>query len=124
MLYDRLWEIAAGADWRLISDEYKALAVGGVVVVAVLIWRRTRIRKQMQTIETRFSRIESQLSKMKNELDAVLKIQVSLITRLNAQSKASPTTAAEMGLGDAELTVSPATVPAQLVPAAQRAPLP
>ena len=41
MLYDRLWEIAVGTDWRLISDEYKALAVGGFLVVAVLIWRRT-----------------------------------------------------------------------------------
>jgi hypothetical protein len=116
MLYDRLWEIAAGAEWRLISDEYKAMAVGGVVVVAVLIWRRTRIRKQMQTIEARFSRIESQLSKMKNEIDAVLKIQVSLIMRLNLQSKAGLTAAAEIGVGDGELMISPATVPAQPVP--------
>jgi hypothetical protein len=78
--------------------------------VAVLIWRRTRIRKQMQAIEARFSRIERQLSKTKNEIDAVLRIQVSLITRLNAQSKARLTTAAEMGVGDAELTISPPTV--------------
>jgi hypothetical protein len=119
MVYDRLWEIAVGADWRLISD-----AVGGFVVVAVLIWRRTRIRKQMQRSEARLSRIESQLSKMKNEIDAVLRIQVSLITRLNAQSKARLTTAAEMGVGDAELTISPATVLAQPVPTAQRASLP
>ena len=63
----------------------------------------------MQTIEARFSRIESQLSKMKNEFDAVLKIQVSLIMRLNAQSKAELTAAAEIGVGDAELTISPST---------------
>jgi len=117
MLSDRLWEIVVGADWRLMTDEYKGLAVAAFVVAAVLIWVWTRTRKRMRTIEARLSRIESQLIKMQNEINAVLQIQVPLITQLNAKSrlKFDPSNAAaEMGGGViAELTISPPTTPAQ-----------
>jgi DNA anti-recombination protein RmuC len=117
MLYDRFMGIA-------VPDEYKALAIGAIVVAAVLIWSWTRIRKQMRTIEARLSRIESQLSKMKNEIDAVLQIQTSLIMRLNAYSGArlDPSNAAiEMGISAAP-TISPPAVAAQPAPASQQMP--
>jgi hypothetical protein len=117
MLYDKLLEIGVPADWRLMTDEYKALAVGAFVVVAILIWNRIRIWKRMRTIETRLDRIETQHSKMQNEINTVLQIQVSLIAQLNQKSrmKLDPSNvAAEMGGGDvAESTISPPTTPAQ-----------
>ena len=61
MLYDKLWDIAVRADWRLMSVEYKALAVGAFVVAVVLIWNAIRIRKRMrriETVENRYSKIE------------------------------------------------------------------
>jgi uncharacterized protein YoxC len=117
MLYDKLLEIGVPADWRLMADEYKALALGAFVVVAILVWNRIRIWKRMRTIETRLDRIETQLSKMQNEINTVLQIQVSLIAQLNQKSrmKLDPSNAAvEMGGGDvAESTISPPTTPAQ-----------
>ena len=117
MLSDRLWEIVVGADWRLMTDEYKGLAVAAFVVAAVLIWVWTRTRKRMRTIEARLSRIETQLIKMQNEINAVLQIQVPLITQLNAKSRMrfDPSNAAvEMGGGVIpKLTISPPTTPAQ-----------
>jgi hypothetical protein len=117
MLYDKLLEIGVPADWRLMTDEYKALAFGAFVVVAILVWSRIRIWKRMRTIETRLDRIETQLYKMQNEINTVLQIQVSLIAQLNSKSrmKLDPSDAAvEMGGGDvAESTISPPTTPAQ-----------
>ena len=117
MLYDKLLEIGVPADWHLMTDEYKALALGAFVVVAILIWNRIRILKRMRTIETRLDRIETQLTKMQNEINTVLQIQVPLIAQLNAKSrtKLDPSNeAVEMGGGDvAESTTSPPTTPAQ-----------
>jgi hypothetical protein len=117
MLYDKLLEIGVPADWRLMTDEYKALAFGAFVVVAILVWSRIRIWKRMRTIETRLDRIETQLYKMQNEINTVLQIQVSLIAQLNSKSrmKLDPSdVAVEMGGGDvAESTISPPTTPAQ-----------
>jgi hypothetical protein len=117
MLYDRLWEIAARADWRLATDEYKAFAISALVVAAVLIWNRIRLRKRIRMIETKLSRIEPQLSKVQNEINSVLQIQVSLITQLNTRSrvKIDPLdTAIEMSGGYiAELTMAPPTTPSQ-----------
>jgi type II secretory pathway component PulM len=117
MLYNKLLEIGVPADWRLMTDEYKALALGAFVVVAILVWNRIRIWKRLRTIETRLDRIETQLSKMQNEINTVLQIQVSLIAQLNPKSrmKLDPSNAAvEMGGGDvAESTISPPTTPAQ-----------
>ena len=118
MLYDKLLEIGVPAEWRLMTDEYKALALGAFVVVAILIWNRIRIWKRMRTIETRLGRIETQLTKMQNEINTVLQIQVPLIAQLNPKSrtKLDPSNAAvEMGGGDVvESTISPPTTPAQL----------
>ena len=73
-----LWEIVVSADWRLTAV---ALAVGGAVV-AVLIWNRSRrIWKRMEAIEIR-------LSKMQNEVTAILQVQAALITKLNVNAKA------------------------------------
>jgi chaperonin cofactor prefoldin len=87
MLYDKLLEIGVPADWRLVTDEYKAFALGAFVVVAILIWNRIRILKRMRTIETRLDRIETQLTKMQNEINTVLQIQVPLIAQLNPKSR-------------------------------------
>jgi hypothetical protein len=35
VLYDKLWEIAERADWRLMTVEYEAFAVGALVIAAV-----------------------------------------------------------------------------------------
>jgi hypothetical protein len=81
MLYDKLWEIAVRADWRLTTVEYKALAVGAFVVAAVLVWNRIRIWKRIWMIET-------QLKQMQREID-IVEMQESrrLIMELNANSK-------------------------------------
>ena len=104
MLYDKLLEIGIPADWRLMTGEYKALAVGAFVVVAILIWNRIRIWKRTRTIETRLDRIEAQLTKMQNEINTVLQIQVPLMAQLypKSRTKLNPSNAAvEMGGGEA-----------------------
>lgn len=110
MLYNKLWELAVGADWHL------ALAVG-TVIVSVMIWSRIRIRKSKRTIENRLSKIEAQLSKMQNEIDTILQIQVPLVTRLSAKSgaKIAPAnvTVETCGCDVAELRTSPHTMPTQ-----------
>jgi len=113
-IYEKLWEIAERADWRLVTVEYKALAVGAFVVAVVLIRNRIRFWKRMR-------RIETQLRKMEKKID-ILELQESgrlmrLMTELNSKSrvKVHPRdTAAEMGRGDVVgLTMSPPTSPAQ-----------
>ena len=110
MLYDKLWEIAVRADWRLITPEYIALAIGAFVVVVVLTRSRMRIWKRMQTIET-------QLSKMQDEISTVLRVQAALITKLNINFKADIDprgTTIEIGSGDvAEQTMAPPTSSSQ-----------
>ncbi len=107
MLYDQLREIAMHADWRQLTVEYAALAIGAFMVAAALISSRTRIRKRMQAIETK-------LSQMQNEIAALLQVQAALITRLNGKSKMeidpryTPVDSEVIGL-----TVSPPTTPAQ-----------
>ena len=105
MLYDKLWDIAVRADWRLMSVEYKALAVAAFVVAAVLVWNGTRMRRRMR-------RIETQLHKMQKEI-SLLQMQESrrLMTKLHAKSMEKiepPDTALEMG-EVAELMRSPPT---------------
>jgi hypothetical protein len=46
VLHDKLWEIAERADWRPMTVEYNAFAVGALVIAAVLIWNRIRIWKR------------------------------------------------------------------------------
>jgi hypothetical protein len=57
MIYDKLWEIAERADWRLMIVEYKTLAIGAFVVAAVLMWNRIRLFRRLR-------RLENQLKKM------------------------------------------------------------
>ena len=84
MPYNKLWEFVARADWRLVTSEYIALAigafVGAFVVVVVLIRSRLRIWKRIETIEAGFS-------KMQSEIATILQVQTALITKLNATSK-------------------------------------
>ncbi len=95
------------ADWRLMAV---ALAIGVFVVAAVLIWNRSRIWKRIRTIET-------QLSKMQNEITAVLQVQAALVTRRNVTSNVETdprSTAVEIGGGDvAGQTMSPPAASAQ-----------
>ena len=106
MLYDNLWEIVLRADWRLITAEYIALTICAAAVVAVLIRSRIRTRKRIETIESR-------LSKMQSEIATVLQVQAALIAKLNANSKVrSP--AVEMTDDDiVGQSMSPATPPSQ-----------
>jgi hypothetical protein len=64
------------------SVEYEALAVGGFVVAAVLLWNGIRKRKRIR-------RIETQLAKMQKEI-SLLQLQESrrLLTELNVKSTA------------------------------------
>jgi hypothetical protein len=80
MLYDKLWEIAMRADWRLMSVEYEALAAGGFVVAAILMWNGIRMRKRIR-------RTETQIEKMQKEIN-LLQMQESrrLMAELNVKS--------------------------------------
>jgi TolA-binding protein len=80
MLYDKLWEIAMRADWRMMSVESEALAAAGFLVAAVLIWNGIRMRKRIR-------RTETQLEKMQKEI-SLLQMQESrrLMTELNVKS--------------------------------------
>jgi hypothetical protein len=80
MLRDKLWDIAVRADWHLMSPEYEALALGGFVVAAVLIWNGIRMRKRIR-------RNETELQKMQKEI-SLLQMQESrrLLTELNVKS--------------------------------------
>jgi uncharacterized protein YoxC len=98
MPYDKLWEFVVHADWRLVTQEYEyiAFAIGAFVVVTVLIRSRMRMWKRIKTIETR-------LSKMQSEIATILQVQAALITKQNANSKVEidpRSTAVEMTGGD------------------------
>jgi hypothetical protein len=73
MSYDHLWQIVVRADWRQMPVEYAVQAIGVFVVVTIL-------RRSMMRIWKRITLIENQLSKMKNEIAAVLQIQSALIS--------------------------------------------
>ncbi len=106
MLYDKLREIVLRADSRLITAEYIALAICALVVVAVLMRSRVRTWKRIETIESR-------LSKMQSEIATVLQVQAALIAKLNANSKVR-STAVEMTDGDiVGQSMSPATPSSQ-----------
>src|SRR5262252_5436876 len=98
MPYDKIWEFVVHADWRSITPEYEYIAftIGAFVVVSVLIKSRMRIWKRIETIETR-------LSKMQSEIATILQVQTALITKLNANSKveiAPRSSVVEMTAGD------------------------
>jgi hypothetical protein len=80
MLHDKLWELAERADWRLITPEDIGLAIVAFGVMVVLIRRRMGIWKRVEAIET-------QLSKMQNEVTTILQVQAALIRKQNANSK-------------------------------------
>jgi hypothetical protein len=114
MIYDKLWEIAERADWRLMIVEYKTLAIGAFVVAAVLMWNRIRLFRRLR-------RLENQLKKMQKKV-SILEVQESgrlmrLVKEFNAKSraKADPRDrAAEIHDGDVVgLTTSPPTSPVQ-----------
>ena len=114
MIYDKLWEIAERADWRLMIVEYKALAIGAFVVAAVLMWNRIRLLRRLR-------RLENQLKKMEKKI-SILEMQESrrlmhLVKKLHTKSrvKVDPRdTTAEMNGGDVVgLTTSPPTSPVQ-----------
>jgi TolA-binding protein len=102
-----LSQIAVGADWRLMTIEYKALAVGAFVVVAVTMRNRIRFWRRMH-------RIENQLRKMEKKIN-ILEVQESgrlmrLMKELNGKSRVkvdSHDTAAEADGGDIGLTRYP-----------------
>jgi hypothetical protein len=97
MLSDKLWEIVRPVDWHVMTDEYKALAVGTFVIAAILIWNRTRILKRMRTIESRLDKIEKEID--------MLKMQETrrFLTELNVKPEAGGAVAA--------LATSPSTTP-------------
>jgi hypothetical protein len=102
-----LWEIVVSADWRLTAVALAACAF----VAAVLIWNRSRrIWKRMETIETR-------LSKMQTEVTTILQIQAALIAKLKVNSKVETEPrgmAVEITGGDiAGQPMSPPTAPAR-----------
>jgi hypothetical protein len=111
MQYNKLWEIAELADWRLMTVEYKALVVVAFVVAVVLIWNRVRAGKRMRAIEAKLENMQKELN--------TLQVQETrrLMTEMNAKSKAEidpRDSAVGMGGTDvAELTRSPPTAPPQ-----------
>jgi hypothetical protein len=114
MIYDKLWEIMERADWRLLTVEYKALAIGVFLIAAVLMWNRIRLLRRLR-------RIENQLKKMEKKIN-ILEVQESrrlmrLVKELSAKSRMKVDrrdTTAEMNGGDViGLTTSPPTSPVQ-----------
>jgi hypothetical protein len=107
MQYEKLWEIAELADWRLMTVEYKALAVVAFVVAVVLIWNRVRAGKRMRAIEAKLENMQKEIN--------ILQMQETrrLMTEMNAKSKAEidpRDSVVGMGGGDvAVLTMSPPT---------------
>ena len=81
MLYDKLLDIVVRPDWRVMSVEYEAAAVGAFALAAVLLWSGVRMRKRMR-------RIETELQKMQKEI-SLLQMQESrrLMTELNARPR-------------------------------------
>jgi len=113
-LWEKLWEIVGRADWRLMTVEYKALAVGAFVIAAVLIWRRIRMWRRMRRIEAQLRKMERKITLMEaRESDRLMR----LMKEFNAKSrvKVEPRdTAVEVSGGNVVgLTMSPPTSPAQ-----------
>jgi hypothetical protein len=110
MPYDKLREFVARVDWRVMTPEYIALAIGAFIVVAVLIRSRLRIWKRIETIE-------AGLGKTQSEIATILQVQAALITKLNATSKIESdqrNAAIEMTGGDiAGQSMSPSTKSSQ-----------
>lgn len=108
MPYDKLFENAARY-WHSLTPEYQAWTVAALVIAAVLIRNRIRIKKRIR-------RIETQLQRMQDEI-GVLQIQNSrdFMTKLNAKSEVeSGPYAVEVENGDvARRTISPPTMPGQ-----------
>ncbi|SRR6266550_4770953 len=113
-MYDRLWEIMERADWRLMTAEYKALAVGALVVAVVLIWNRIRFWRRMRRIETRLGNVEKKVNILEMQESGRL---MRLMMELNSKSRGrvDPSDmAVETNGGDVVgLTMSPPTSPAQ-----------
>jgi hypothetical protein len=113
-LWEKLWEIMERADWRLMTVEYKALAVGAFVVAAVLIWGRIRMWRRMRRIEAQLRKMERKITLMEaRESDRLMR----LMKEFNAKSRAKVEprdTAVEVSGGNVVgLTMSPPTSPAQ-----------
>ena len=113
-LWEKLWEIVGRADWRLMTVEYKALAVGAFAIAAVLIWRRIRMWRRMRRIEAQLRKMERKITLMEaRESDRLMR----LMKEFNAKSrvKVEPRdTAVEVSGGNVVgLTMSPPTSPAQ-----------
>ncbi len=103
----QIWEIAARTDWRLAAV---VVVVGMFMVAAILRWNRVKIRKRIHAIET-------QVSELRNEMTAVVQIQVALIRKLNGDSKVEislpDTVLKKVGDDVAGVTISSSTMPAQ-----------
>jgi hypothetical protein len=113
-LWEKLWEIMERADWRLMTVEYKALAVGAFVVAAVLIWGRIRMWRRMRRIEAQLRKMERKITLMEARESGRL---MRLMQEFNAKSRAKVEprdTAVEVSGGNVVgLTMSPPTSPAQ-----------
>src|SRR5215470_10908239 len=83
-IYDRLWEIMARADWRLMTAEYKALAVGAFVVAVVLMWSRIRFWRRMLRIETQLRNVERKVNILERQESGRL---MRLMMELNSKSR-------------------------------------
>ena len=113
-LSEKLWEIVERADWRLMTVEYKALAVGAFVVAAVLIWGRIRIWRRMRSIENQLRTMKKKITLMEVRESGRL---MRMMKEFNAKSRVNGDrrdTAVEMSGGNVVgLTMSPPTSPAQ-----------
>jgi hypothetical protein len=100
MPYDESWDTTVRDGWRLMTVEYRALAVAGFTVAALVIVDRFRMWK-------RTWRIEAQLRKMEKKI-YILEMQESgrltrLMMELNGKSRgriASRTAAIDMDACD------------------------
>jgi hypothetical protein len=112
-LWEKLWEIVERADWRLMTVEYKALAIGAFLVAAALIWGRIRIWRRIRRIETQLRKMEKKITLLEVRESGRL---MRLMKEFNAKSrvKVEPhDTAVEISGGNVVgLTVSPPTSPA------------
>jgi hypothetical protein len=114
-LWEKFWEIAERADWRLMPVESKAFAVGAFVVAAVLILGRIRMWRRMRRIESQLRAMEKKIALMDARESGRL---MRLMKEFNAKSRVKGDTrdaSVELSSGGnvVGLTVSPPTAPAQ-----------
>jgi hypothetical protein len=116
MLFDELWETVVRGGWRMAIAEHRALAVGAVIVVAVLIWDRVRSGKRTRRMEIELRKMEKKVYILERQESGRL---TRLVRELSAKSRVKVDAHDKVDARDAgvELSVGDGTAPTTSPPA-------